>query len=378
MRAGAFIQIAVFGAAWLTASAPTAAQSGGAGSHPPAAEATKNVFSFDLLIQERYDDNILELSQRDIDRVESGNFTPGRFLISTPDDFITNLAGRVRWTGKPWTRRETRIALAAEANWYAQNDVKNYQSYGISIAQELTASKKHLSQLRLSVTNMPEFYDRQLTDDDASVAAQHRIREPSRFRETNYWLAYDQDFIADRFDGRLALDHRRRNYNEFFPERDNSRNTVAVTLGGRPFKSYRFGLQGTAGLGRLQARAELDFTDIPDDDISYDWTLFGFSTAVPWPGGRSGHFEAEINYEKRTYTTDNKFDLTRYGRHDDRLTWRAGIVQRLPADLELVAYYERETNDAHWPLFAIPSDDTTDFTAARFSVALRWRTSVGK
>jgi len=378
MRVGALLQIAVFGAAWLTAAAPTAAQSGGAGSNPPAAEATKNVFSFDLAVQERYDDNILELSQRDIDRVESGNFTPGRFLISTPDDFITNLAGRVRWTGKPWARRETRIALAADANWYAQNDIKNYQNYGVSIAQELTASKKHLSQLRLSVTNTPEFYDRQLTDDDASFNAGIRIRESSRYRETNYLLNYDQDFIGDRFDGRLALDHRRRNYNEFFPERDNSRNTVAVTLGGHPFKSYRFGLEGTAGLGRLQARAELDSTPIPDDDISYDWTLFGFSTAVPWPGGRGGRFEAEINYEQRTYTTDNKFDVLRYGRHDDRLTWRAGIVQRLPADLELIAYYERETNNAHWPVIAIPSDDTTDYTAGRFSVALRWRTSVGK
>jgi hypothetical protein len=371
------VGIAVFGAAWLAA-APTAAQSGGVGSNPPTAETKKNFLSFDLAVQERYDDNILELSQADIDRLESGNFTPGRFLISTPDDFITNLAGRARFSTKPWSRYETRIALAADANWYARNDIKNYQNYGVSIAQELTASKKHLAQLRLSVTNTPEFYDRQLTDDDASFNAGFRIRESSRFRETNYLLNYDQNFIGDRFDGRLALDHRRRNYNEFFPERDNSRNTVVVTLSGHPVARSRFELQGTAGLGRLQARAELDFTPIPDDDISYDWTLFGFSTAVPWRGGRGGRFEAEIDYEKRTYTTDNKFDLTRYGRHDDRLTWRAGIVQKLPADLEFIADYERETNDAHWPAFVVPSDDTTDFTAGRFSVALRWRTSVGK
>ena len=74
----------------------------------------------------------------------------------------------------------------------------------------------------------------------------------------------------------------------------------------------------------------------------------------------------------------NNFDILRFGRYDNRLTWRVGIVQKLPAGLELVGDYERETNSATWPVFAVPSDDTTDFTASRFSVALRWRTSVGK
>lgn len=371
------LHLAVFGAAWLAA-APTAAQSGGAGSNPPPSESKRGAFAFDLTLQERYDDNILELSEADIDRVVSGDFTPGRYLIATPDDFITTLSGRARWTGKPWARRETRIALSGDAHWYARNDIKSYDTFGVSIAQELTASRKHLAQLRLSITHTPEYYLRQLTDDDASFLAGRRIRESARYSETRYRIAYLQDFIADRFGGRLALDHQRRNYNAFFPERDNSRDTVTVTLGGRPIKASRFALEGTAGAGRLEAHGDLDFTPFPDDDISYDVILFGLDAAIPWQGRWGGRVELEADYEKRTYTTSNKFDVTRYGRYDARPTWRAGIVQKLPANLELIADYERESNDAHWPVFAVPSDDTTDFTADRFSVALRWRASVGR
>ena len=143
-------------------------------------------------------------------------------------------------------------------------------------------------------------------------------------------------------------------------------------------KSSRFALAGTAGLGRLQAHGDLESTEISDDDISYDVTLFGLDAAVPWQGKLGGRVELAADYERRTFTTTNKFDILRFGRYDDRLTWRVGIVQKLPAGLELVGDYERETNKAYWPVFAVPSDDTTDFTASRFSVALRWRTSVGK
>jgi hypothetical protein len=380
MRAGARIQIAVFGAVWLTA-APTAAQSGGVEGLPVPLEEPKKSrgeFSFDVALWGHHDDNILELSDQNIAIFDSGDYSPDRFLINSVGDFITSLSGRARWAGKPWARHETRVAVAAEANWYADNPIKNYQTYALFLSQELTASRKHLSVLRLTVSHTPEYYLQQLTDDDASFNAGRRIRESVTYRQTYYRLAYDQTLIEDRFDARLAVQYQRRNYNQFFPERDDRRDTVGLTLGGRPFAHNRFSIEATAGLGRLLARGNLDWTPWVDDNISYDVSLLGLNASIPWRGKRGGRVELEADREIRTYTTTNKFDTSHFERVDHRLTWNAGIVQKLPAGLEFFANYESETNDTQFPRLVIAPNDTTSFVANRIAVGLRWRTSIGR
>jgi hypothetical protein len=372
--------LAVFGAAWL-ATTPTVAEPGGVGSNPESLEVSKTTwgaFSFDVAFRERHDDNILELSDQNIAIFESGVFRPDRFLIESVGDTITSLSGRARWTGKPWARHETRVALAGEANWYANNPIKSYETFSLSVAQELTASKKHLSMMRLAVSHTPEYYLQQLTDDDASFYAGRRIRESVRYRQTYYRLTYDQTFVEDRFDGSLSVEYKRRNYNQYFPERDDRRDTATVTLGGRPFARNRFAIQATAGLGRLLARGDLDWTPFVDDDISYDVSLAGLSAAIPWRGKHGGRVELGADREIRTYTTPNKFDTSHYGRVDHRLTWSVGVVQRLPADLELFAGYENETNDTMFPRVVIAPNDTTSFVSNRVSLGLRWRGSVGR
>jgi len=378
-RALGVVGLAAFAAAWFTAT-PAVAEPGDTGNVPAVHEVSKKTwskFSFDVSLWEHYDDNILELSDQNIAIFDSGVYAPERFLITSIGAYITSLSGRARWRGKPWARHETRVAIAGEANWYANNSIKNYETYDLSVAQELTATKKHLSLIRLTVSHTPEYYQQQLRD--APFIPGSFIYESAGYRQTHYRLAYDQTFIEDRFDGRLTVEYRRRNYNQYFPERDNRRDTAAVSLGGRPIARSGFSIDGMAGLGKLLARGDLDSTTaFPEADISYDVSFLGLNATIPWGGKLGGRVALAADREIRTYTTTDPADTSHYDRVDHRLTWSAGIVQKLPVDLELFANYENKTQDTTFPRLVIAPNDTTSFVSNRVTLGLRWRASIGR
>ena len=93
-----------------------------------------------LAFEQLYDDNILRLTQHDLDRL-AANPAPPRFLISTPDDNISSLETDLRWYLRPLPRRETRLAAFIDIHKYQRNQVKDWQHYGISLLQELTGTQ---------------------------------------------------------------------------------------------------------------------------------------------------------------------------------------------------------------------------------------------
>lgn len=336
-----------------------------------APEERERHFALKVSLEGRYDDNILQLSDPDKEDLKD-NTDPDRFLVETADDAVA--VGRIdlRWRGRPIRRRATSAVVSLDAYSYARNGVKDYHELGVSITQEVTASRRHLGSLRLQFSRTPNFYLRQLTDDDASFTAGQRIREALTYSQDEYTLSYRQEIINGRLDGRLGWSHRERNFNRHFDERDNTRRGWLVTLQERPFGGSAIELGLAYEKGALRARGDLPSSPIADDDISYGFRAIIFGAEIPWTTRRRGRLEIDLRRERRDFTTDNPFDLSHSEREDDRRDYRARLVQALGRGLDLVAEIRRRSNDAAFPLAFTASEEATDFVENLVTVGLAW------
>lgn len=337
--------------------------------HAP--EQRMRLFSLNISLEGRYDDNITQLSEQDIGRLKN-NRDPTRFLIETPDDMIMEGNLNFRWKAHPIRRRETAIRASLDAHRYSRNDVKNYEKFGVSISQEVTASRRHLGSLRLEFSRIPHFYLRQITDDDASFAAGQRIREALTYAQNEYTLAYEQEMVNGRLEGRLGWRRQARGFNHHFNERDGTRETWSLAVKIRPFRGSPVKLGFGYGSGTLRTRGDLASSPIADDDISYRHHTLIFETEIAWQTRRRGRLELDLQRERRRFTTDNPFDTSHSGRNDERRDYRARIVQHLRPSLALVAELRRRSNNATFPAGFTTSDEVTDFVENRVTLGLAW------
>jgi len=328
--------------------------------------------SFDVALEARYDDNILQLSPSDIDRLRSQTAPSSRFVITSADDTIAVGSFQGRWRGKPLRRRVTSIAADVDIHRYSKNDVKDYEEFSLSVSQELTASVRHLSRLRASISHIPRFYVRELTDDDASFELGTRVRESATFEQTEYELALGQTIVRDRLVVSAGVSRKRRNFNASFLERDNTNDSWTVGIHGRPIPGSRVQIGVAYVRGSLDARGDLASTPIPDDDISYDHDGIEADVSVPWRGRLPGRVAVHCERERRDFTTSNRFDILRFDRGERRSDCEVSLSQRVVAGLELLAEWRRKTSDASFPA-GIASDEITDFTQNRWSLGLRYR-----
>ncbi len=102
-----------------------------------------------------YDDNILEMNEKQIRQLDSGT-RPEKFRVSEADDFVASpwVEARVkaRLVGDPTT-----FGLKAQANGYQENPIANYEEFDLFVAQDLG---KHEAGLHYEVEN--DVYHREL------------------------------------------------------------------------------------------------------------------------------------------------------------------------------------------------------------------------
>lgn len=341
----------------------------GKAGQPP--EGHKPRFGLKVSLEAAYDDNIIQLSEGDRQLLKD-NTDPDRFRITTADDAVAEGNFDFRWSGHPIGERRTLVAASVDAHRYTRNSVKDYQEIALSISQEITASRSHLASIRLRVSRTPTFYLRQLTDDDASFAAGQRIREAATYAENEYALAYRQEIVDGRMEGRLGWGHRSRNFNDHFDERDGARREWSLVLTGRPSGRSPIEMSLEYETGALHARGDLPSSPIADDDVSYRFRAIVLGAGIPWKTDRRGRLEIDLRREWRDFTTANSFDTSHSGREDDRRDYRARLVQSLHSGLDLVAEIRRRSNDTALPAGFTASEEETDFVEDRVTVGLAW------
>jgi hypothetical protein len=328
--------------------------------------------NFDVRLEQRYEDNILELDDRNLERIDRQSGTE-RYGVETPDDFVTRARFRMGYEFRVVPRRETDVRAEIESRFYARNDVKNHEVFSLDLSQEISASRRNLSSFHVSWDTRPDFFHRNLTDDDASFLARERIRRGSRYDQSRLILRFEQEVVDGRLDAWVAHRWRWRDFNRAFDERDNERRTWELGIEGRPTRWYDLRIGARYQQGELVADGDLPSTIIFDDDISYDRETWRVWVRQGWGDRLRGWARVEVGGETRSFTTTNAFDRGRFGREDDRVRFRIAAAQRLTRNLELRAEWAHQDSDAGYPDDLVGFDDRTDFVQNRFTFGVRMR-----
>ena len=328
-----------------------------------------------LGIEWLHDDNILQLTPNDLTRL-ANNPTPPRFLVTTPDDGIAAIHGDAYAHFQPLRRRDTRFGVSFDASAYQRNDVKDWRQLGLSLEQELTASRRNLTTLNAWWSSLPDYYLRQITDADDSFAAGVRIRRSLSYRQKTTGARVDQQLLRRRVKLAIGFERQRRDYNAFFNERDNDNDEWRFASEVRPIRGWGATARATLLIGTLRAHGDLVSSPITDTDISYDHHGLGASVSLPWGHGRSrGWLEVSVMPETRDYLTADKFDIRRFGRENHRLETIVRVTQRVWGPFEAVATYDKLRSDATFdPNVNVTfPEDETDFDQTLTGLMLRAR-----
>ncbi len=336
-----------------------------------AARPMRPALTVSLGVDERHDDNILQLAQRNLDRLVT-NPGPPRFRIHSADDNVTGLHGDVRWRSRPLPRRETRVAAGLDFYLYQRNDVKDWQQYGLSLEQELTAARRYLATLGVWRNLVPNYYLRELTDEDDSVVLGRRIRRSLQYRQTSTGVRYGQQLVRGRLDLAASFERLHRNYDAKFDERDNDNDQWRFAIAAHPFRHWDLGARLTYLVGTLDARGDLASSEIVDADVSYDHHGLGVAVGLPWGHNRTrGRVDVGWMPETRSYTTANKFELNRFGRINHRHATTLKVTQRVWGSLDVIASYDRLSSEATFPPGVVFDPNGTDFHQTHFGIMLR-------
>jgi len=358
----ALVVVAAGAAAWSGAAGATTAEE-----TPAAAAPTATPWTFRLRAEGelRHDDNVLSLSDREIDRFENdpAYAQSDRFKIESVDDFIFAPDLGFTFNRSPRQGRETSFGAALRAYEYFNDSVKSYQSYGVWLRQELNRSRAHGTVLSAGFDRTPSYYLRELIDDDESVAAGTTIRNSLDYDLNQGYLELAQEIAPRTFDATLRYVLERRNYNDHFNERDSNSTIWAVHFDIFPMQHNLFRVRPYYASEKRTSAGDIPSSPVIDDDVAFEGTLYGLELRWLWGPDSDHRRTITIWYENETrdFTTGTVTDVGHYGREDDITQYWAGYEQELGREWLLRFAYRHRNNDSSTP-DPLGGTTTTAFT----------------
>jgi hypothetical protein len=83
-----------------------------------------------------YDDNFLDLNDKQIKQLEDGTGAPGKFKIDKPEDFVYSVWAEIKVKGR-WIGDTTHAGLKVHPYFYLSNSIANYEEYELFVRQDL-------------------------------------------------------------------------------------------------------------------------------------------------------------------------------------------------------------------------------------------------
>jgi hypothetical protein len=353
--------------------APAERQEGaGAGVRRPTP--ARSQFSLGVSLVRAHDDNVIQLTRQNLDLFTNRPGAP-RFLIAQVGDMQTVTEGALRWRGRPWARRDTRLEFDATAHRYDVDHVVDWQQYEWTGTQDLTSSRRQSLSLSVFANRIPRYYLGEVTELEASVASGRRVRQSLTYEQTGTGVRLRQQLLRGRMAFTGGLEHMHREYNPHFAERTNNNDQWRLQAEASPWRSWDASLRVTWLKGSLRARGNIpDSLDIAENDISYDHDGIGLALTLPW--GRAdwrGRLDASLMPEVRTYNTGDKFDILRFGRENHRRDVRLRVTQGVWGPIDAVVTWQRLTSRARFNAGITFPPEQTNFDQEQFGVMLRLR-----
>jgi len=330
---------------------------------------SRSHFSVRAELEGRYDDNITYLSDRDRDRVGDPAFAD-RYKIEDPGDYVWVPAARLGWSLNLAKRVTTSMQLEAKAYRYSANEIKDYETFEIRLAQDLSAARLFQTRLIVDASETPDYYLRELR-----VAGTTNY-ESARFSSREYGVSLEQVLIPKLLDASVHGARTRRSYDAPFRERSGDLTGYGADLDlGPPGRLAGFHLAYERS--RYDARGDDGSTPVLEPDISSDRNQLSARAAIRWA---LGYVTLSGSRELRDYRTDESTDIYHFDREDTRTEYGLGFHQGLPAGLFLEIALSHEENGAHLAP-GVPeslANDVTDYSENVLSASVGWRFRSGR
>ena len=228
----------------------------------------------------------------------------GRFDIETYDDLIINPSLEGIYTFNIFKKLKTKINASLSPRFYAVNDIKNWEYYGIGLQQYITKR----ASVKILYSYIPEFYVRNFRD-DAWVDEYGYVPEsfqPYIFSKDSYG-AYIQNTFWKGTRVKLSLFHARYYHNEWYTEYDSKDWLYGINLYQRLHKNLRLDIGYTYvtsdARGYDAAYDTPETTTGPDATFVEDRFELGFFWKLPKLAKRRNDFKVEFNYLMRYYSS---------------------------------------------------------------------------
>lgn len=353
-------------------SEPSAQRSPGTSSAPDAPTApARREWRLRLGLDQRYDDNILQLSDRDLDRIDNpsaSDVAANRFSIESADDFITVPRVSPGFRADWWRGRPTSFDLDISAYEYLDAPIKDYQSFRFSASQTLRGGKALATRAGLTYGLLPRYYLRNLISDryleELGFLPTPLPRLEATFRKNYTQIEVEQEIVRDVLTIRGLWGREQRNYNRHFDERDSRMPYFEAGLALTPRRDGR--LRFRASYRREDLHAEGDLSDTPsfiEDDVSSRRHIIDADVRLRWGAkGRRKSLALDHEHERRDYSTTNTFDAFHLGREDTRQYTTLSFRAALKKGWFLTVQAEHDTNRARFPATAGGTAEPNDIT----------------
>lgn len=339
---------------------------------PPAQAQGSQRLSLGMSLTSSYDSNLLEYSADQLSLFERGT-NPDRFSLQSTDDLVWNPALSLGWELAGPRGRRHALRATVEGDFHQKNGTADFRSIRGSWRESWSRDRR----LSLGYYRLPEFYLRQLFDEDVVPA----FPGLSRYRRAEFSL----DIASADWSQRVGRSNtfaagwqlERRRYNADFRERDSDTNEGELEWGWT--RLPRRGALALRGRYRINNAEGTDGDDapgiVPDDpDVSYHG--FGAGTHGEMEITRAPSWrlvgDADYEFSVRDYDSDRPADRYHFGRRDALHEFEFGIAVRWRRHWVSRAFLRLEANRARLGSTAPSTTDTGDYSKAMVGLRLDW------
>ena len=335
----------------------------------PALAARGQRLGIDVGLATGYDDNILEYSDNQLRDFASGAH-PLRYSLESTDDLVWNPSLALTWELDRGRGRRHALRLRGQGTYHQRNGTADFGG----VSARWTESFRHERRLSLGYYIVPDFYLRQLRDEDLPVALGDYRYQRAAF-DLQIFSAGWRQRIGRRFDPGIAYQYEDRRYVPSFRERSSKTQQAELWLawGRLPRRGEVVAHVG----GRWSDASGVDGDEPPavrdDDDVSYNGLVSAIEGRMEFTRRGLWRFGGDLEYlhETRHYTSTVPTDRYHNGRDDVLNGVEAGLRAHRP-HWTVRGWFRFENNVADLSTLAPPTSDSGSYQVHQFGLELVW------
>ena len=313
------------------------------------------IFNSDFLLETTYNSNILNLSQNDLDRFESGN-EPNKFSLKTSDDLINSVKVGLSIKHQMLAGHTQINKIAFKYNKYLKNNFEDNYYLEFSLKQFL--SKK------LNIGIYYYFYPEIYVNRYDSVLDPENIFRNFTYSKNNY-IGKVNYKLNSKFQFNYKFGFSQLFYNEYFTEYDanNIENKVGIRM--TPMNWVILTLNYTYKIS--DAKAGDAFNDSQQvtiiKDPSYKADLFDLLIDFPRIISLFSNpvkLGLSIKYEHFYFQSENELNEYHYGREDKTLTFNSYTKYKISEKISLKYFYKYKVRKTNSPYTIVEVDKEYD------------------